>query len=138
MKSLIPHLRAIYGVAAVFITLIFLQAVAYKASLEFGDLSYVFGAVALTMLAVLYGARWEGLAFPSMISMTLSFGLVSGFTSANWFVRRILFDIQTPFDQSEVRNAVIVYVILPLVIASILLPPIIRFARQDKVAADVF
>ena len=132
MTSLQPHIRAIYGVTAVFIMLVFLQTMSYRFSMALGDMMYIFGTVALAMLSVLYGARWQGLAFPGMISMCLTFGLVSVFTSVCWMVRRMLFDIQSSFDQSELRDEIILFVILPLALASIVLPPVIRLWRGNE------
>ena len=97
---------------------------------------YLVGAVALTMSAILFGLRMEGFAFSGMVSMCLSFGLVGVFTSASWYTRRMLFDIDTPFDQSDIRNDVILYVIVPLVVAAIITPPAIKLLRQKTAFQD--
>ncbi len=137
MKTLHPHILAIYGVMALLISLVFVQAAAYGHSLSLGDSFYVVGAIALTVSAIGYGAKWEGLAFPSMIAMCLSFGLIAVFTSMTWLTRRMIHDIQVNFADTSLRNDVILYVVLPLVVAAILFPPVVRrFIKSEDKSSD--
>ena len=131
MNVLKEHLKTIGGIIALLVALIFLQAASYRFNIALGDLMYLTGAVSLTMAAILFGLRMETLVLSSIVSMCLSFGFVGAFTSAAWYVRSVLFDLQTSFDQSDMRDALILYVILPLVIAAILAPPAIGLLRKD-------
>lgn len=138
MKNLDPHLRAVFSIIAFFLALVFVEAAAYVANMRLGDFCYLLGVSSLTLIAIFYGTRWEGMAFPAMVSMCTTFGLISVFTGMTWMIRRVVYDLPVKFIDSDVRNAIILFVILPLVIASIVMPSVIRKMKRLPSSDAVF
>ncbi|MAP93840.1 MAG: hypothetical protein CMK07_02720 [Ponticaulis sp.] len=138
VQKLNSHIQALYRIAAAFLALVFVQAAAYSASMGLGDLVYVFGAIILTVLAALYANSCDRLGCRSLISLAMSLLLVSVFTSVAWFIRKMVFDLQIGFVASDVRNDVILYVIMPLMIAAIMLPPILMWAHVKVRSEQIF
>lgn len=138
MKNLDPHLRAVFSMIAFFCALVFVEAAAYVASLQLGDFMYLLGVSSLTLIAIFYGTRWQGVAFPAMVSMCTTFGLISVFTGMTWMIRRTVYDLPVKFVDADIRNSIILYVILPLVVASIILPSIVRKCRRLPTSEAVF
>lgn len=138
MSALWPHIRAIYGTAALFVTLLFVQIAAYRSGIELGDLTYFVSVIILTLLAVFYGAKMEGLAFASTVSMAISFGLVGMFTNANWLIRRMLHDIPVTLAESPDRSGLVMYVVMPLVLTAIIGPVVVKAMRNEGIRPGRF
>ncbi len=138
MKNLDPHLRAVFSILAFFMALVFLQGAVCVNAPQFGNFMYLLGVSSLMLVSVFFGLRWQGLAFPAMVPMCTTFGLISVYTGMTWMIRRYLLDLQASFAEADVRNSVILFVILPLVVASIILPSIIRKIRAAPPAEAIF
>ena len=133
MDKFASHLRAVYGIFATGVMAIFLQAAAYSHSLGLGDRTFMIGLVALTVSAALYAcSRFERVAMASLIPMVASFAALAPFTSFNWLIRNMYYDLQIPFADPAVRGPFVTYVILPMVVLAITIPPVGRFFRKDR------
>ena len=132
MSELKPHLEEIFGFFAIVVAATAAQGAAYVFSLAVGDVIFVILSFALTFYCVRYGAKMEGLAFSSLVSMCLAFGLTGTFALIAWNTRTILFDLQLSFDASGARSAIILTLILPLVLIAITVPPAIKLLRAAK------
>ena len=133
LEKFTSHLRAVYGILAAGVMAIFLQAAAYSHSLWLGDRTFMIGLVALTVSAALYAcSRFDRVAMASLISMVASFAALAPFTSFNWLIRNMYYDLQIPFSDPTIRGPFVTYVILPMVVLAITIPPVGRFFRKDR------
>ncbi len=137
MEKFTSHLRAVYGIFAAGVMAIFLQAAAYSHSLWLGDRTFMIGLVALTVSAALYAcSRFERVAMASLISMVASFAALAPFTSFNWLIRNMYYDLQIPFSDPAIRGPFVTYVIVPMVVLALTLPPVMRFFRKDRMLPE--
>ena len=126
------HLRAVYGICAAGIAAAFLQAAAYSHSLWLGDRTFMVGLLALTVSAALYAcSRFEKTAMASIASMAVSFATLAPFTSFNWLIRNMYYDLQIPFSDPSIRIPFVMFVIVPMVVLATTFPPALRFFRKD-------
>ena len=116
----------------------FLVAASYRVGMAFGDGVFGFCVCALTMIAILYGARMEGLAFSSMVAMCLSFGMNASLTGFVWSVRNVIFGAHTPFVQADVRADVILMILIPSAIIAVVFAPLIKLYRGSLTKAEIF
>lgn len=138
MKSLLPHLRAVYSIAAVFVMLIFVKTAAYNASHSVGDVFFVLGAILLAVLAGIYGSRWEGRVLPTVVAMALSFSLLAAFASFNWLLHSMMYDLHSLFAEFDVKAPVIFILIVPLMVASGLVAPLFKHCCRRRIAQRIF
>lgn len=137
MEKFWSHLRAIYGIFAILVMALFLQAAAYNHSLWLGDRTFMIGLLALTVGSAMYAcSRMERVAMASLVSMATSFAALAPFTSFNWLVRSMYYDLQVPFTDPVIRDNFILFVIIPMVVLAITLPPVSRFFRKNSMLSE--
>ena len=133
-----PHLRAILGSLSVLVMSMFLIAASYRVGMAFGDGVFGFCVCALTTIAILYGARMEGLAFSSMAAMCLSFGMNASLTGFVWSVRSLIFGVHTPFAEAGARGDVILMILIPSAVIAVIFAPLIKIYRGSLTQAEIF
>ncbi|MFC6197951.1 hypothetical protein [Ponticaulis profundi] len=128
--TLKKHFESVFGMLAMLLALIMAQAAAYNLGGRIGDTLVPLLSLILTGYAIQYAMRQPGNVLPSIVAMTVSFGLLSVFLSFSWYLRRMLFDLNTNYFLTGERDSLILYVVLPHMMLAILAPVLIRRAGQ--------
>lgn len=121
-------IEAVYGCIALLAAMIMALAACYGVSLSFGDAVMPVLAVAMTGYVIHCARQFEGEVLPSIASLTFTFGFTAVLVAFTWKMRRILFDLETPFAYGMSWNQIILFLLLPLAIIAAIGP--LAFRRR--------